>query len=114
MKKKLGYILILFSPLVSLAQSSDLNGVADGVNKVLYYIVPVIIGLSLLSFLWGILNYILHGSEEGQREESKQFMIWGVVGMFVMVSVWGIVFMFAHTLGVNVYSLTPQLPALGK
>lgn len=53
-------------------------------------IVPLLIGLGVLVFIYGVL--ILMFSEGGEKkEEGKQYMMWGIIGIFVMVSVWGLV-----------------------
>ncbi len=58
---------------------------------VLNSLVPIIIGLTLLVFLWGLARFILAAGDEKKLEAGKSLMIWGVIGLFVMVSVWGIV-----------------------
>jgi len=52
-------------------------------------------------FLWGITKYIFKGDSEGEREKGKQFMIWGIVGLFVMFGVWGIIELLGNTFGVD-------------
>ena len=68
---------------------------ADLVNKVfisgiLKPLVPFLIGLGVVVFIYGVL--ILMFSEGGEKkEEGKEYMVWVIVGIFVMVSVWGLV-----------------------
>jgi len=53
-------------------------------------IVPLLIGLAVVVFIYGVL--ILMFSDSGEKkEEGKQYMLWGIIGIFVMVSVWGLV-----------------------
>jgi uncharacterized membrane protein YidH (DUF202 family) len=52
---------------------------------------PVVIGLAFLFFLWGLMKFVLAAGNEDKREEGKKIMIWGIVAIFIMVSVWGIV-----------------------
>ena len=54
------------------------------------YLIPLLIALGLLVFLWGMAKFILHAEDEGKREEGRQLMMWGVIGLFVMVSFWGL------------------------
>jgi hypothetical protein len=61
--------------------------VVDGINN----LVPVVIGLTLLVFLWGLAKFILAAGDEKKIEDGKNLMLWGVIGLFVMTSVWGIV-----------------------
>src|SRR3989338_4129162 len=54
-------------------------------------LVPVIIGLTLIIFLWGLARFIWAGGDEEKIKSGKSLMFWGIVGLFVMVSVWGII-----------------------
>jgi len=64
-------------------------------------IVPLIFTLAFLVFIWGVINYFfLHGSEEAKREEGRQFILWGLIGMAVLFSVWGFVNILLSTLGI--------------
>jgi uncharacterized membrane protein len=53
-------------------------------------LVPLLIGLAVVVFIYGVLTTML--SEGGEKkEEGKQYMFWGIIGIFVMVSLWGLV-----------------------
>ena len=63
-------------------------------------VVPAIIGLAVLVFIWGVAKYfILAGDNEDKREEGKQFAFWGIIGMVLLLGVWGLVRLFLTTLG---------------
>ena len=63
-------------------------------------LIPLLFGVALLVFLWGIFKYfILGGGDEGKREEGKQLMLYAIIGFVVMVSVFGIVNAIAGGLG---------------
>lgn len=59
---------------------------------ILNQLVYVIIGASLVVFLYGILKLsFIDGQKPEAREQARKFMFWGIVSLFVMVSVWGLV-----------------------
>ncbi len=77
---------------------SGSTGIIGIMNTV---IVPVIFALTLLVFIWGVLKYFfISGGEEGKREEGRQFILWGIIGMVVLFSVWGFVNLLLSTLGI--------------
>lgn len=52
---------------------------------------PVIVGLALVVFIWGLVKFIFRvGGDEGAVEEGKKLMIWGLIALFVMISIWSI------------------------
>lgn len=58
-------------------------------NIVTNTLIPLAFALGLFYFFWGVAKYI---REEGQgKSEGRSIMIWGVVGIFVAFSIWGIV-----------------------
>lgn len=63
--------------------------------------VPIIFAFAFGAFVWGVAKFFFldGGSEEG-RVEGKQFVFWGILGMVVILSVWGLVNMLLSTLGI--------------
>jgi hypothetical protein len=102
--KKIGVSLLVFlSPLIVSAQE-NFGEINTFVGKISTFInstlIPLLFGIALLVFLWGIFKYfILGGGDEGKREEGKQLMLYAIIGFVVMVSVFGIVNMIANGLG---------------
>lgn len=63
-------------------------------------IIPLVFALAFLFFLWGVFKFI-RSSESKDKEEGKKTIIAGLIGLFVMTSVWGIVKIAQNTLGVS-------------
>jgi hypothetical protein len=49
-----------------------------------------IIGLAVLVFLYGLLQYIANASNEAKRKEGLQFIVYGLIGFVVMLSMWAL------------------------
>jgi len=79
----------------------DLPAVAKLFLSIFGAFVPVIFGVALVLFLWGITQYLMHSDNEQMRTQGKNFMIWGIICLFVMVSVWGLVSILTSTFGVG-------------
>lgn len=55
-------------------------------------LIPLAFALCLFYFFWGVVKYIKTGAgSERAAEEGKRIMIWGIVGLFVAFSIWGII-----------------------
>ena len=52
-------------------------------------------------FMWGLVMFLWNSKEGEIATEGKQHMLWGIVGMFVMVSVAGILTLITGTFGIN-------------
>jgi len=83
--------LLVVAPTIVLADSSYIFQVFFRINMFISLVFPIIIALALLVFLWGIAKFILQSGDEKAVENGKQLMIWGLVCLFCVVSVWGIV-----------------------
>ncbi len=56
------------------------------------YLVPILIAIAFIVFLYGVYEYfILGAAEEDKRKEGRQFVLWGVIGFVIIVSIWSIV-----------------------
>jgi len=70
-------------------------------------VVYIIMAIAVALFLWGIYKFIMSAGGDG-KEDGKQLMFWGIIGLFVMLSMWGLV---AIVLGPNMnnekYQVTP-------
>ena len=81
-------------------------------NFVDYIINPailVIFAAGFLLFFWGLVQFIMDLNSGGEHEEGKQHMLWGVVGMFVMASVYGIIALLDNTFDLGAFSATPDM-----
>jgi hypothetical protein len=91
MKKKIVFALFITAwPLSSFALLTTtgrfFNSALDLIQNI---IIPLVFALAMLFFFWGIAKYIR--STGTDKEEGKKIMTWGVIALFVMASVWGIV-----------------------
>ena len=82
------------------------GGLLNRVNLVLNTIVPFLVGIAVFIVIWGVFKYIASAAEEEKRAEARAFIVWGIIGIFAMVSVWG----FVNIL-VNSFDLSTQAPA---
>ena len=62
-------------------------------NPILYLLVAV----SVVMFFWGLVQFLLT-TNSGDRQQGKSHMLWGIVGLVIIFSVWGIVNLIDGTL----------------
>lgn len=72
-------------------------------------VIPLIFTLAIVMFVWGVVQFfILNADDEKKRTQGKQFMIWGIIALAVMLSVWGLVGILGTTFGIGT-SVLPQV-----
>lgn len=114
MKKFLALIApALFAvPMVAAAQAPDLGYFEALVQQIGSFIdlaIPVLIGLAVLAILFGLMRYAFAAGNEEAQAEGKRIMVWGVIILFVMVSIWGLVNLLQSVSGVE----NTQAPDVG-
>jgi len=100
---KLSAILVVATPVFAMAQTINTTSLLTIVNSVLRAVVPILMTLALIYFIWGLIKYVA-AAGKGDAEESKHgkaIMIWGIVALFVMASVWGLVGILQNTFGLS-------------
>jgi len=78
-------------------------------NAIFNPIIAFLFVLATLEFLYGVARFYIAGDDKG-RETGKQHILWGLVGMFVMVSVFGIMHVIMNTFGIDVSQFGAVVP----
>ena len=60
-------------------------------DKILNPIESILIVAGTLLFLWGVVEFIAGASSEDKRTQGKQHMIWGIVGLSIILGARGII-----------------------
>jgi len=60
--------------------------------------IAFLMALAVVYFLYGVYKFISGYDNETARTEGKQHMIWGVVGLAIMVSVYGLLSVLKETI----------------
>lgn len=69
--------------------------------------------LALLVFFWGLVKYIVKADDEKAKESGRNIMVWGVIALFVMFSIFGLVRFLQGSFGINDSNNTaPDIPTL--
>jgi hypothetical protein len=134
MKKLFACILafvVVITPLVGLAQLQPVagqdpmplqpaggfdcnNNIMDvssfaslGLCLINRFLIPLLFAVAILVFIWGVVQFIAHADNEEKRTQGRNFMVYGIISLFVMVTIWGLVNVLSNTFGVKTF--IPQL-----
>ncbi|HEY4518453.1 MAG TPA: pilin [Candidatus Paceibacterota bacterium] len=79
---------------------SNITQLEQLIATVVNMLIPILVALALVYFIWGVIKFI--GTAGGEaHEEGKTRMLWGIIALFVIVSIWGIVGYIGDIFGIK-------------
>ena len=88
--------------------------IADVINylmcTLMRSVVPLLITVAVVAFIWGVIQAFINPDNEEARKKGKSYMMWGIVALFVITTIWGLVGILSDTFGLG----TPLIPQLSN
>lgn len=112
MKKIIALGLVSGSPLLALAAGTTISNILDTLVNYLGYIVPALITIAVIYFIWGVITFMTSSDEEAKKM-GRTKIINGLIGLFVIVAFWGIIGVIKNSFGIqnnptdNIIPVTP-------
>jgi len=101
MKKIISFSAVLgLMPVFAFAANSTVGSVLATLVGYLNYIVPALITIAVVFFIWGVISY-MRASDEEAKKMSRTKIINGLVGLFIIVAFWGIIGLVKRSFGVD-------------
>ncbi|HNW71791.1 MAG TPA: pilin [Candidatus Paceibacterota bacterium] len=118
MKKK----LIVLSGLIALAPfafadaglctfQTGIQAVICKIGEILNTIIPILIVLGVVYFVWGVITYMINDDEEAKKR-GKNKIIYGIIGLVVIVGMWGLVKIITSTFDLDNNSAGIETPCV--
>lgn len=81
-----------FSPILAFAQTplTNIDTVATKATNIGNLVIGLAISLAVIWIIISVVRYLIAGGEE-DRKKGGMAILWGVVGLFVILSIWGLV-----------------------
>ena len=82
-------------------------------NQIINPLILLLFALAMVLFIYGIFDFVSNPENEDKRTKGKQNMIWGIVGLTIMMGVFMIMNLLVNTLnikGINPEKGTVSLP----
>jgi len=100
MIKKIIILCVVFFPAIVFA-AGNIQSILITIGDLIGIATPIVVALALLFFFYGLTKYILNAGDEEKKKDGRSIMIWGVVALFVIVSVWGLVRVIGNTFNID-------------
>ncbi len=117
MKKIITKALIITgvtAPLLTFAitepgRVSNLKNLVDLIIAYFGYAVIIIVSLAVLMFVYNVFKYFIAGGDDvGAKKEAGLYVMYSVIGFFVILSLWGLVYILTNTF--NLTNNQPTIP----
>ncbi len=84
--------------------NGDVNVLVQKITTVIIDpLLALLFAAALLIFLWGVVQFLGGvNAESDAKEEGKQHMLWGIIGMFIMVAALAIIRLVTSTFGLTI------------
>lgn len=97
-----------FANTVTDPDFSRAAGIVQGIGGLVNMLIPIAIAAALLFFIWGLAQFIMNSGDPEKKSEGKNRMIHGIITLFVIVSIWGIIAWIGSTLGIGKVQLNQE------
>ena len=121
--KKIGFLVgsaavaaLPFMASAQIASSSDAGPFQDLLANILGFtntvLIPFIIGIGFLTFVYGMFQYFIAGGANDEKKEAgKSLMIYATLGFVLIIVFWGVINLLTASTGLSGESITP--PTVG-
>ena len=100
--------ILITLPVLADALLTNTKLIASDVRYIVELLIPISFSLAVVCFFYGVAKYIW-GEGQG-KEDGRKIMIWGVIGLFVISSVWGIIYYIEGELNIVGSERTMPIP----
>ena len=110
-----GTVIIGTQAQANTAVGGSLINLIALVQNIVARLVPLGIGLAVVALFFGIIMFLVQGREDAKkREQWLAWMGYSIIGLFVMVAIWGLVGFISSVLGIGVggSAPTPSIPVV--
>jgi hypothetical protein len=92
---------------IAYAASENVDQFIMNVNRLIINpLIALLFALALVYFLWGMFQFIANGANEEKKTEGKSHMLWGIIGLTIMMGVFALLNLILSTF--NITGVDPE------
>ncbi len=109
--KKVISALIPFLPSVAFAQAiTDVNSLTYKLTNLGNVFIEILIALAVIWIIFNVVRFIMSSDDSEKRGAYRNSVLWGIVGLFVILSIWGLVRILTNTFRTDTNAPVNQYP----
>lgn len=99
----------LLSTKIAYAASTSFDGFIRNVESMIIDpLIGLLFALAIVYFLYGVFEFISNQANEEKKTTGKSHMLWGIIGITIMMGVWTILGIVLNTLGIDKSEIDPE------
>lgn len=71
-------------------------------SAILFPLITLMVSVAVLMFLWGAFEYVYNADSDQGRETGRRHMLYGIIGLLVMISAYAILTIATGTFGIDI------------
>ena len=100
MRKMFIISVAVLAPASVFAQGTGtLQSLIAVIANIVGLLVSIGASLAFVAFFWGLALFVLNVGDEKRAEEGKTWMLWSIIAIFVLVTIWGTIALLQKTIG---------------
>ena len=122
MKKVLLSVGTFLLPVVAFAQTGTNNisqtqgqvtSALNSLTAIVNSVIPFLLAIAVVVFIWGVIKYVVASSPD-DKAAGRGYIIYGIIGIVVILSIFGLVKLVQNIFGIGNTQLTgndfPSIP----
>ncbi|MES2216024.1 MAG: hypothetical protein V4481_01875 [Patescibacteria group bacterium] len=112
--KKIIAALAVSLPILASAQAiTDVNTLTYKLTNLGNTFIQILIAFAVIYIIYNVVRFLIVGADnEEKRASARSAILWGVVGLFVILSIWGLVRILTNTFRTDTTTPTNQFPVV--
>lgn len=90
---------------IQVCMGSGLTNLLCNIHKLLNAVIPVLLALGVVYFVWGVVQYVIADAEEAKKA-GRDRIIYGIIGFTIIIGVWGLVTLVINTFGIGAQTIS--------
>lgn len=109
--KKLLSILAVAAPSVAFAQPlTNIDDVTFKFTNIGNTVIQILIAFAVIYIIYSVIIFLINGDNEDKRKAARGSILWGIVGLFVILSIWGLVRILTNSFRTDTNAPTNDYP----
>lgn len=108
MKKILAFLVAFVPAIASAQQITDVNSLTYKLTNIGNVVIDVLIAFAVIYIIYNVVRFII--ADDETRTGYRNSFLWGIVGLAVILSIWGLVRILTNSFRTDTNAPVNQYP----